>query len=267
MTAFFRSLCIAPGTGFAAWTVSRHPVGRAEGIRLERTRPYRTERPPCRSWSRVFTSSRRACSTPSGSGSERLAEGQRPLALFVTCSDSRVNPNLITQDRPGRAVHRSQCREHHSAASLGPEREEATIEFALAGLGIKDVIVCGHTRCGAMSGLLNPDGLADMPAVRHWLTHADATRRILREQYGHLARPELMTAAAQVNVLVQLENLRTHPTVAAGLAKGELNLYGWVYKIETGEVFAFDPATGQYAPVAERTPPAILATRLASPMI
>lgn len=198
---------------------------------------------------------------------ERLAEGQRPLALFITCSDSRVNPNLITQTDPGELFIVRNAGSIIPPHQSAPSGEEATIEFAIAGLGIKDVIVCGHTRCGAMSGLLNPDGLEEMPAVRQWLTHADATRRILREQYGHLARPELMTAAAQVNVLVQLENLRTHPTVSAGLAKGDLNLYGWVYKIETGEVFAFDPATGQYAPVADRTPPAILATRLASPMI
>ena len=182
---------------------------------------------------------------------ERLAAGQRPLALFVTCSDSRINPNLITQTDPGELFIARNAGNivppHHPA----PGGEEATIEFAVAGLGIKDLIVCGHTHCGAMKGLLDPEGLSDMPAVRHWLAHADATRRIIRDKYGHLAGTPLLTAAAQENVLVQLEHLRTHPAVAAGLARGELKLHGWMYKIETGEVFAFDPASGQFAPVAD----------------
>jgi carbonic anhydrase len=198
---------------------------------------------------------------------ERLAEGQRPLALFVTCSDSRINPNLITQTDPGELFIVRNAGNIVPPHQPAPGGEEATIEFAVAELGIKDVIVCGHTRCGAMNGLLNPDGLADMPAVRHWLTHADATRRIIREKYGHLADLSLLTAAVQENVLVQLENLRTHPAVVAGLAKGDLNLYGWVYKIETGEVFAFDPTAGQFAPLDDRPPPAVQATRLTAPMI
>jgi carbonic anhydrase len=199
---------------------------------------------------------------------ERLAESQRPLALFVTCSDSRVNPNLITQTEPGELFIVRNAGNivppHHPA----PGGEEATIEFAITELGIKDVIVCGHTRCGAMKGLLAPaDGLNDMPAVRHWLSHAEATRRIIREKYGHLSDLPLLTAAAQENVLVQLENLRTHPAVAAGLAGGKLKLHGWIYKIETGEVFAFDPANGQFVPLADRPPPEIPVPRLAAPAI
>lgn len=197
---------------------------------------------------------------------ERLADGQRPLAAFVTCSDSRVNPNLITQTDPGELFIVRNAGNVVPPHSPAPGGEEATIEFAVAALGIKDLIVCGHTRCGAMGGLLNPDRLADnMPAVRHWLAHAEATRRIIREKYAHLTDLPLLTAAAQENVLVQLENLRTHPAVAAGLAKGELKLHGWVYKIETGEVFAFDPATGQFVPLADRAPPPVPAPRLTAP--
>jgi len=185
----------------------------------------------------------------------------------VTCSDSRIDPNLVTQTDPGELFIARNAGNivppHHPA----PGGEEATIEFAVTGLGIRDLIVCGHTRCGAMKGLLDPAGLADMPAVRHWLTHADATRRIIREKYGHLADLPLLTAAAQENVLVQLEHLRTHPAVATGLAKGELKLHGWMYKIETGEVFAFDPTAGQFAPVDDRAPSAIPATRLTAPML
>ena len=198
---------------------------------------------------------------------ERLADGQRPLALFITCSDSRVNPNLITQTDPGELFIVRNAGNIVPPHSPAPGGEEATIEFAVAELGIKDVIVCGHTRCGAMKGLLNPDGLTDLPAVRHWLTHADATRRIIREKYRHLSDLPLLTAAAQENVLVQLEHLRTHPAVAAGLAKGDLKLHGWVYKIETGEVFAFDPASGQFVPLAGQAPPPVPSPRLTAPTI
>jgi carbonic anhydrase len=178
-----------------------------------------------------------------------------------------VNPNLITQTDPGELFIVRNAGNivppHHPL----PGGEEATVEFALTELGIRDVIVCGHTRCGAMGGLLNPDRLGEMPAVRHWLSHAEATRRIIREKYGHLSDLPLLTAAAQENVLVQLENLRTHPAVAAGLAKGELKLHGWVYKIETGEVFAFDPQTGQFVALTDQPPPPVPALRLTAPAI
>lgn len=198
---------------------------------------------------------------------ERLADGQHPLALFITCSDSRINPNLITQTEPGELfVVRNAGNiipPHHPA----PGGEEAAVEFAVTELGIKDIIVCGHTRCGAMSGLLSADRLTNLPAVRHWLGHAQSTAQIIREKYSHLSNLPLVTAAAQENVLVQIENLRTHPVIAAGLAKGELKLHGWMYKMETGEVFAFDPASGQFLPIAETPPHPISSPRLVEPVI
>lgn len=142
----------------------------------------------------------------------------------------------------------------HGAANSG---EEATIEFAIVGLGIKDIIVCGHSHCGAMKGLLNTETLREMPALVTWLTHAEATRRIMKEKYQHLTENTLLTATAQENVLVQLENLRTHPAVAAGLARDEINLHGWMYKIETGEVFAYDPTNGQFVALGDLPPPSI----------
>lgn len=199
---------------------------------------------------------------------ERLADGQKPLALFVTCSDSRVNPNLITQTDPGElfiARNAGNIIPPHHPFSGG---EEATIEFAIAELGIKDLIVCGHTRCGAMKGLLAaPEELKSMPAVQQWLSHAEATRRIMREKYGQLTGLPLLTATAQENVLVQLENLRTHPAVAAGLAKGELKLHGWMYKMETGEVFAFDPEKGQFVALLDRSPPGLPVVRVSAASI
>jgi carbonic anhydrase len=102
-----------------------------------------------------------------------------------------------------------------------------------------------------MHGLLYPQAAERFPALRSWLTHAETTRRIIEENYKELEGDRLLTAAVEENVLVQLENLRTLPSVAARLVKGDLHLHGWVYKIETGEVFAFDPESGQFVPLAE----------------
>jgi carbonic anhydrase len=101
-----------------------------------------------------------------------------------------------------------------------------------------------------MSTLLDPDSAADMPAVRAWLTYAESTSRIVKENYSHLHELEhRLSVTVEENVLVQLEHLRTHPAVAAALARGDLKLHGWVYKLETGQVFAYDPERGQFPPL------------------
>ena len=182
---------------------------------------------------------------------ERLANGQAPETLFITCSDSRINPNLITQTEPGELFILRNAGNIIPACGAANGGEGATIEFAVAGLGVQDIIVCGHSHCGAMKGLLQPDALRDMPTMANWLVHAEATRRIMREKYGDRTGKEQLTTAIELNVLVQLENLRTHPTVAAGIMRGRLKLHGWVYKIETGEVFAFNPERGQFLRVTE----------------
>src|SRR5262245_46097283 len=182
---------------------------------------------------------------------ERLAGGQNPDALFITCSDSRINPNLITQTEPGELFilrNAGNIVPPYGAANGG---EGATIEFAVTGLGVRDIILCGHSHCGAMKGLLHRESLRDMPTVAAWLTHAEATRRVAREKYAGLEPAALLNATIQENVLVQLENLRTHPAVAAALASGRLKLHGWVYKIETGQVFAYNPQSEQFVPLTE----------------
>ncbi len=182
---------------------------------------------------------------------ERLASGQSPETLFITCSDSRINPNLVTQTQPGELFilrNAGNIIPPHGAANGG---EGATVEFAVAGLGVRDIIVCGHSHCGAMKGLLDLDSLKELPAVRSWLSHAEATRLIMRTKYADRTGTAQLTTTVEENVLVQIENLRTHPTVSAGLAQGKLKLHGWVYKIETGEVFAYDPVLGQFLSVAQ----------------
>lgn len=185
---------------------------------------------------------------------EQLSKGQNPETLFITCSDSRIDPNMLTQSKPGDLFilrNAGNIVPPHGAPHGG---EAATIEFAVAALGVKDIIICGHSHCGAMKGLLNPEMVAPLPAVSSWLSHAETTRRIVRENYGHLDGEKLVTATVEENVLVQLENLRTLPAVASRLVKGDLHLHGWVYKIETGEVFAYDFNNGQFIPVAQYHP-------------
>lgn len=191
---------------------------------------------------------------------ERLTARQEPEALFITCSDSRINPNLLTQTDPGDLFI------IRNAGNLVPPYEagnggtRATIEFAVVGLNIRDIIICGHSNCGAMRALLNPERLEGMPAMTEWLSFSDPVRRLMKEKYAHLSPEALITATVEENVLLQLEYLRTHPPVAAGIAAGRIKLHGWVYKLETGDVFAFDHSLGQFVPLPEGTLPSVPAS-------
>lgn len=187
---------------------------------------------------------------------ERLADGQHPQALFITCSDSRVNPNLITQTEPGDLFIVRNAGNIVPPHGAGRGGEQASIEYAVAALGVEDIVLCGHSHCGAVKGLLHPEALKDMPAVSAWLGHAEATRRIMREKYADRAGAVQLSTAVEENVLVQLENLRTHPAVASALSRGKLKLHGWVYKFETGEVTAYDAESGQFLPLSRETAPA-----------
>lgn len=197
---------------------------------------------------------------------QRLAKGQQPLALFITCSDSRIDPSLLTQTQPGELFIM------RNAGNIVPPYgavyggEAATIEFAICVLKIKDIIVCGHSHCGAMNGVLHPEIVSELPAVSAWLSHAEATSRIMKENYKHITEEAArLTATVEENVLVQLENLRTHPSVAATLGRDELKLHGWVYKFETGQVFAYNASKGQFLPVEQAVPHAdLVSTELPS---
>lgn len=183
----------------------------------------------------------------------QLSKGQNPQTLFITCSDSRVVPSIITKSEPGDLFELQNAGNIIPAFGAGGIGEAATIEYAVAALKVSDIVICGHSQCGAMSGLLEPEKVADLPAVGGWLRHAEATRRIIKENYKHLEDDfaKKLTACVEENVLVQLEHLKTHPAVAVALSKKALKLHGWVYKIETGAVFAYDPDEGQFLPLAE----------------
>jgi carbonic anhydrase len=165
----------------------------------------------------------------------KLAEGQYPEALFITCSDSRVIPALITGARPGDIF------ELRNAGNIvppygrpGASGEAATIEYALEVLGVQDIVVCGHSHCGAMGALKSGDDLSALPGVDAWL---------------HIARPELapvlesapddpsLPEVSQGNVVNQLAALRSYPVVRQRLDTGRLRLHGWYYEVDTGFVY------------------------------
>jgi carbonic anhydrase len=195
---------------------------------------------------------------------ERLAAGQAPETLFITCSDSRINPNLITQTEPGELFIIRNAGNIVPPHSHVPGGEAATIEYAVEALGVSDIVICGHSQCGAMKALVDPSPLERMPLVRAWLDNAEATRRIAKARYAHLTGKDLLEVMVAENVLVQIEHLRTQPAVAAALAAGTVRLHAWVYAIESGQVFAFDPEQGQYAPIEGKLVPVMEGLRRAA---
>ena len=174
---------------------------------------------------------------------EKLALGQRPDALFITCADSRIDPSMLTQTKPGELFI---CRVIGNIVPPYPDAlggVSATVEYAVGVLRVPVVIVCGHTDCGVMKGALNPEALEAYPNVREWLRYAEVERREPQPS------PEFVLALTEHNVVAQLRNLRSHPTVAARLEEGDLALYGWVYHIGPGLVTAFDETTGEFRPL------------------
>ena len=122
----------------------------------------------------------------------------------------------------------------------------AAIEYAVQVLNVGHVVVCGHTNCGAIAAILNPERVAHLPLVARWVGLSSRIPELIEERYGHLEGEERMTAAVEENVLIQLENLRSFAFVAKKLDAGELQMSGWVFKIATGDVFDYDPITGQF---------------------
>jgi carbonic anhydrase len=173
---------------------------------------------------------------------EKLALGQRPEALFITCADSRIDPCLLTQTKPGELFI---CRVIGNIVPPYPDAlggVSATVEYAVGVLRVPEVIVCGHTDCGVMKGALNPDALADFPNVAAWLRYAQVEHRDAEPS------AEVVLALTERNVAAQLENLRSHPAVAARLKAGDLALHGWVYHIGPGTVTAYDGESRRFAP-------------------
>ena len=179
---------------------------------------------------------------------EKLSEGQEPEALFITCSDSRIETAMITQTDPGELFI---CR---NAGNIVPPHTNhtggmtASVEFAVAALHVPHIVICGHTECGAMKGAMNPEGTDGLPHVKEWLGYSKAAVAIVDELQPE-GDEERMQMLLEQNVILQLQHLKTHPSVAARIAKGDLKLHGWVYDIKTGGVIAYNDVTGEFEPV------------------
>ncbi len=183
---------------------------------------------------------------------QELSLGQSPTAMFIGCADSRVVPEVLTQQDPGSLFVVRNAGNIVPPSSTVPGGVAASIEYAVAVLGIPDIVVCGHSGCGAMTAILRGgESLEKLPAVSRWLRYADAARDIVAKTCPGASEAEKLAALIRANVLAQLSNLATHPPVAEGIAAGRLRLHGWVYDIGSGEVETFDARPGRWIPLAE----------------
>lgn len=179
----------------------------------------------------------------------RLACGQKPRALFITCSDSRIVPDMLMQTSPGELFI---CR---NAGNIIPAHGDhnggisATIEYAVRVLEVSHIILCGHSDCGVMHGLLHPERVAKLPNVSHWLGYGARARAVVDEIGATMTDTEKVLELARQNVLAQLDNLRTHPSVAAAIYKRGLQLHGWMYQIEDGEIQAWSVPDHAFVPL------------------
>lgn len=177
-------------------------------------------------------------------------EGQRPETLFITCSDARVVPTLITNADPGDLFI------VRNVGNIVPSVERgvfggvaAAIEYAIEVLEVTRVVVCGHTNCGAIEAILHPERVSHLKHVTRWLTESATIPELIRDRYAHLEGEQQVTAAVEENVLLQLENLRSFDFIARRLEQHKLAMSGWVFKIATGDVYDYDPDTEQFLQV------------------
>lgn len=185
---------------------------------------------------------------------EQLATaGQRPETLFITCSDSRVVPNLITNAPPGELFVIRNAGNLIPHPSL-PGGTAASLEYAVEVLEVENIIVCGHTQCGAIGAILDPESAANLPFVRRWIDQASHLPGLMKERYAHLSGEALETAAVQENVLSQVEHLREYDFMQKRLDAGKVRVSAWVFKIATGQIFDFNPKTSEFEVLIPEAP-------------
>jgi len=171
--------------------------------------------------------------------------GQQPETLFITCSDSRVDPNLITNSAPGELFIVRNVGNVVPNVDL-PGGTAAAIQYAVEVLNVENVIVCGHTQCGALKAILDPESVAHLDYVSRWVKSTIDVKRLIDEKYVHLDGEEKLNAAIQENVLAQIEHLRQYPFVSSRMDAGKLQVNGWVFDVGRGEVYDYDPDIGEF---------------------
>jgi carbonic anhydrase len=178
------------------------------------------------------------------------ATPQKPHTLIIACADSRVDVEAITSSGPGEVFVARNVGNMVPPYSGTPGGITAVIEYAVSALKVKHAVVCGHSDCGAMKGLLNPESTAELPTVRYWLHHGQAALMVsegmARKGEDHAERLRRLT---EENVLMQLVHLKTHPSVAGAIARGDLTISGWVYDIGEGVVRIAEEGKREFVPV------------------
>jgi len=203
---------------------------------------------------RVFSFEKTVFPNSSDLYAKLATHGQSPKALMISCADSRVVPELIMQAQPGDLFV---CR---NAGNIVPPFAtqnggvSSTVEYAVVALGVRDIIVCGHSDCGAMKALSQPEQLAGMPNVAAWLRHGIAAEHVVNTCYPTLEGKERVHAISLENVVAQIAHLRTHPSVAAAIARGEMALHGWFVDIHAGQILGLDGVSGRFVPLREDQP-------------
>jgi len=180
-----------------------------------------------------------------------LGKGQSPHTLVVTCSDSRLDPALLLQADPGDIFvvrNAGNLVPSYTSASGG---EIASIEFGIQALGVRNILICGHSHCGAMNGALAPESLGSFPAVAQWLDKNREAKTILESNYDGLSNEKALDLMVQINLLVQVENLKTHPVIKERIQKKDLNIFAWVYQFEKGKVFGYNPSLGYFTEIQD----------------
>lgn len=167
---------------------------------------------------------------------QAVNEPQRPHTLFITCADSRIDPNLITQTGPGEVFVTRNIGNMVPAYGEMLGGVSAVIEYAVSALGVKHVVICGHSDCGAMKALLDPASVAKMPTVASWLKNAHAALSVAKTLHEKSPERPILDVLTEQNVLLQVQHLKTHPSVAGAMAQDELTISGWIYEIGSGNV-------------------------------
>jgi carbonic anhydrase len=180
-----------------------------------------------------------------------MREPQRPYALVITCADSRIHPDVLTQSHPGELFVTRNIGNMVPAYGDMLGGVSAVLEFAVSGLGVKHVVVCGHSDCGAMKALVDPDSVESMPTVKRWLRNAHAALSVVEAvEDSSRSEAERLQLLAEKNVLLQMQHVRTHPSVAGAMARGELTISGWYYDIAKGEVSVCESEDGKFEAVS-----------------
>jgi carbonic anhydrase len=181
---------------------------------------------------------------------QQLSNGQRPQALFIGCSDSRVIPELFMQQGPGELFVVRNAGNIVPPYAIAPGGVSASIEYAVAVLGVPDIVVCGHSGCGAMTAILSgSEKLKALPEVSRWLNFANAATQVIEEQHSHKDDATKLDLLVRENVLAQLMNLLTHPVVANAVQAKHVRLHGWVFDIATATVLTYDARAGEFVPL------------------